>query len=175
MKIFDCFMYFDEEVVLNVRLNTLDKFVDYFVIVESKFTHNGTQRDLKFDYKKFEKFKNKIIYLVYDEQPKVIEIINDNDLEDIKSAKYIFNAGHRENGQRNYIQKGLIDADADDIILISDVDEIPNLLNIDFNLINEKIILFKQDMFYYKFNLHLPNLIWTGTKACRHKHLINPQ
>jgi beta-1,4-mannosyl-glycoprotein beta-1,4-N-acetylglucosaminyltransferase len=175
MKIFDCFMYFDEEVVLNVRLNTLDKFVDYFVIVESKFTHNGTQRDLKFDYKKFEKFKNKIIYLVYDEQPKVIEIINDNDLEDIKSAKYIFNAGHRENGQRNYIQKGLIDADADDIILISDVDEIPNLLNIDFNLINEKIILFRQDMFYYKFNLHLPNLIWTGTKACRHKHLINPQ
>jgi len=168
-------MYFDEEVVLNVRLNTLDKFVDYFVIVESKFTHNGTQRDLKFDYKKFEKFKNKIIYLVYDEQPKVIEIINDNDLEDIKSAKYIFNAGHRENGQRNYIQKGLIDADADDIILISDVDEIPNLLNIDFNLINEKIILFRQDMFYYKFNLHLPNLIWTGTKACRHKHLINPQ
>ena len=175
MKIFDCFMYFDEEVVLNVRLNTLDKFVDYFVIVESKFTHNGTQRDLKFDYKKFEKFKNKIIYLVYDEQPKEIEIINDNDLEDIKSAKYIFNAGHRENGQRNYIQKGLIDADADDIILISDVDEIPNLLNIDFNLINEKIILFRQDMFYYKFNLHLPNLIWTGTKACRHKHLINPQ
>ena len=175
MKIFDCFMYFDEEVVLNVRLNTLDKFVDYFVIVESKFTHNGTQRDLKFDYKKFEKFKNKIIYLVYDEQPKEIEIINDNDLEDIKSAKYIFNAGHRENGQRNYIQKGLINADADDIILISDVDEIPNLLNIDFNLINEKIILFRQDMFYYKFNLHLPNLIWTGTKACRHKHLINPQ
>ena len=175
MKIFDCFMYFDEEVVLNVRLNTLDKFVDYFVIVESKFTHNGTQRDLKFDHKKFEKFKNKIIYLVYDEQPKEIEIINDNDLEDIKSAKYIFNAGHRENGQRNYIQKGLINADADDIILISDVDEIPNLLNIDFNLINEKIILFRQDMFYYKFNLHLPNLIWTGTKACRHKHLINPQ
>ena len=175
MKIFDCFMYFDEEVVLNVRLNTLDKFVDYFVIVESKFTHNGTQRNLKFDHKKFEKFKNKIIYLVYDEQPKEIKIINDNDLEDIKSAKYIFNAGHRENGQRNYIQKGLIDADADDIILISDVDEIPNLLNINFNLINEKIILFRQDMFYYKFDLYLPNLIWTGTKGCKKKHLINPQ
>ena len=175
MKIFDCFMYFDEEVVLNVRLNTLDKFVDYFVIVESKFTHNGTQRDLKFDHKKFEKFKNKIIYLVYDEQPKEIKIINDNDLDDIRSAKHIFNAGYRENGQRNYIQKGLIDADADDIILISDVDEIPNLLNIDFNLINEKIILFRQDMFYYKFDLYLPNLIWTGTKGCKKKHLINPQ
>ena len=63
-------MYFDEEVVVDVRLNTLDKFVDYFVIVESKFTHKGDPRDLKFNHKKFEKFKNKIIYLVYDEHPK---------------------------------------------------------------------------------------------------------
>ena len=57
MKIYDCFMYFDEEVVLNVRLNTLDPFVDYFVIVESRFTHKGIARDLKFDLKKFERFK----------------------------------------------------------------------------------------------------------------------
>ncbi len=61
MKIFDCFMYFDEEVVLNVRLNTLDKFVDYFVIVESRFTHKGDPRELKFDHKKFQKFKDKIV------------------------------------------------------------------------------------------------------------------
>ena len=53
MKIFDCFMYFDEEVVLDVRLNTLDQFVDYFVIVESKFTHRGDKRELKFNHKKF--------------------------------------------------------------------------------------------------------------------------
>ena len=70
MKIFDCFMYFDEEVVLNVRLNVLDQFVDYFVIVESKFTHRGDQRNLRFDIKKFKKFENKIIYLIYEEQPK---------------------------------------------------------------------------------------------------------
>ena len=175
MKIFDCFMYFDEEVVLDVRLNTLNKLVDYFVIVESKFTHKGDERKLKFNHKKFEKFKDKIIYLVYEEQPSKIEIINDEDNENEKSRKYIFNAAYRENGQRNYIEKGIINAKKNDIILISDVDEIPNITDIDFYKIKEKIILFKQDMFYYKFNLKMPNLKWTGSKACKKKYLINPQ
>tara|TARA_B110000438_G_scaffold294480_1_gene335956 strand:+ start:467 stop:1336 length:870 start_codon:yes stop_codon:yes gene_type:complete len=168
-------MYFDEEVVLDVRLNTLNEFVDYFVIVESKFTHKGEQRELKFNPKKFEKFKDKIIHLIYDEQPQEIEIINNKDNENEKSRKYIFNAAYRENGQRNYIEKGLTHADENDIILISDVDEIPNLVDLNFKEINEKIILFRQDMFYYKFNLHLPNLIWTGTKGCKKKNLLNPQ
>ena len=44
MKIFDCFMYFDEEIILDLRLNILDKYVDYFVIVESIFTHRGDKR-----------------------------------------------------------------------------------------------------------------------------------
>jgi beta-1,4-mannosyl-glycoprotein beta-1,4-N-acetylglucosaminyltransferase len=175
MKIYDCFMYFDEEVVLDVRLNTLNQFVDYFVIVESKFTHKGDQRDLKFNHKKFEKFKDKIIYLVLENQPKEIQTIDEGDNNAQKSIKYILNAGYRENAQRNYIKNGLLDAKENDIILISDVDEIPNLQNINFNEINKKIILFKQNMFYYKFNLHLPNLIWTGTKACKKKDLINPQ
>ena len=69
----------------------------------------------------------------------------------------------------------MVKAKDNDIILISDVDEIPDLFNVDFNKISKKIILFKQDMFYYKFNLHLPNLIWTGTKGCKKKYLINPQ
>ena len=56
MKIFDCFMYFNEDVVLDLRLNMLDKYVDYFVIVESSFTHKGDERELQFDIKKFEKF-----------------------------------------------------------------------------------------------------------------------
>ncbi len=175
MKIFDCFMYFDEEIVLEVRLNTLDKFVDYFVIVESKFTHKGDERELKFNHKKFEKFKDKIIYLVYEEQSPKIEIVKEEDNENEKSRKYIINASYRENGQRNYIEKGLSNAKKDDIILISDVDEIPNITEIDFNKINEKIILFKQNMFYYKFNLKMPNLKWTGSKACKKKYLINPQ
>ena len=175
MKIFDCFMYFDEEIVLDTRLNTLDEFVDYFVIVESKFTHKGDRRDLKFNMSKFEKFKDKIIYLIYDNQPKEIEIIKSEDSANEKSRKYIFNAAYRENGQRNHIEKGLVDAKEEDIILVSDVDEIPNLSGINFSKINEKIVLFKQDMFYYKFNLYLPNLIWTGTKACKKKNLISPQ
>ena len=175
MKIFDCFMYFDEEVVLDVRLNTLDQFVDYFVIVESKFTHRGDKRQLKFNHEKFKKFKDKIIYLIYEERSGNIETVNDKDGEAVNSGKYILNAALRENGQRNYIQRGLKKADDDDIILISDVDEIPNLFKINFNQFNQKIILFKQDMFYYKFNLYIPNLKWTGTKACKKKDLINPQ
>ena len=175
MKIFDCFMYFDEEVVLDVRLNTLDKYVDYFVIVESSFTHKGDNKNLMFNHNKFEKFKNKIIYLVYDKQPKGIEVVNENDSEGEKSRKYILNAALRENGQRNFIQNGLNKAEDNDIILISDVDEIPNLSEVNFNNISEKIIMFHQDMFYYKFDLKIPNLLWTGTKGCRKKYLLSPQ
>jgi len=175
MKIFDCFMYFDEEVVLDVRLNTLDKYVDYFVIVESSFTHKGDNKNLMFNHNKFEKFKNKIIYLVYDKQPKGIEVVNENDSEGEKSRKHILNAVLRENGQRNFIQNGLNKAEDNDIILISDVDEIPNLSEVNFNNISEKIIMFHQDMFYYKFDLKIPNLLWTGTKGCRKKYLLSPQ
>lgn len=175
MKIFDCFMYFDEEVVLDVRLNTLDKYVDYFVIVESSFTHKGDNKNLMFNHNKFEKFKNKIIYLVYNKQPKGIEAVNENDSENEKSRKYILNAALRENGQRNFIQNGLNKAENNDIILISDVDEIPNLSEVNFNNISEKIIMFHQDMFYYKFDLKIPNLLWTGTRGCRKKYLLSPQ
>jgi len=175
MKIFDCFMYFDEEVVLDLRLNVLNEYVDYFVIVESIFTHKGDRRKLQFNHKKFKKFQDKIIYLTYDEEPKNIEKILLNENEEEKSRKYIQNASLRENGQRNFISNGLSEAQSDDIILISDVDEIPNLENLNFSKINQKIILFKQDMFYYKFNLKLPSLTWTGTKACKKKHLKTPQ
>ena len=175
MKIYDCFMYFDEEVVADVRLHTLNEFVDYFVIVESKFTHKGEPRKLKFDHKKFEKFKEKIIYIIDEKVYPQTQKIQTEDSEAAKSIKLIFNATYRENGQRNLLLKGLKEANDEDLILISDVDEIPKLTGLNFKNINEKIILFKQDMFYYKFNLWLPNLIWTGTKACRKKNLINPQ
>ena len=175
MKIYDCFMYFDEDIVVDVRLNTLNQFVDYFVIVESRFTHKGESRQLNFNHKKFEKFKDKIIYIVDEEIYSLTEKIKIDDSEDEKSRKAIFNAAYRENGQRNLISKGLEGANKEDFIMISDVDEIPKLSGLNFNTLKEKIILFKQDMFYYKFNLKLPNLIWTGTKACRKKNLINPQ
>ena len=175
MKIFDCFMYFNEDVVLDLRLNMLDKYVDYFVIVESSFTHKGDKRELQFDNKKFKKFKNKIIYLVYDKRPNNIKEIFNDEHEDDKSRKYIFNSILRENGQRNFILNGLEDANEEDLILISDVDEIPNLEKLEIGNINQKIIMFKQEMFYYKFNLKLPNFNWTGTKACKKKYLKSPQ
>ena len=175
MKIYDCFMYFDEEVVVNVRLHTLNEFVDYFVIVESRFTHKGDPRELKFDHKKFQKFRDKIIYIIDEEAYPQTHEIRTEDSENDRSTKLIFNAAYRENGQRNLIAKGLKEANDEDLILISDVDEIPKLSGLNFKSIKEKIILFKQDMFYYKFNLQLPDLIWTGTKACKKKNLISPQ
>jgi len=175
MKIFDCFMYFDEEILLDLRMNILDKYVDYFVIVESTFTHKGEERKLHFNHKRFKKFENKIIYLVYDEKPKDIKEILKNDIEPDISNKFIINALLRENGQRNFIINGLKDADDDDYILVSDVDEIPNLEEVNFSKINQKILLFRQDMFYYKFNLNLPNFSWTGTKGCKKRNFISPQ
>ena len=175
MKIYDCFMYFDEELVVNVRLHTLNEFVDYFVIVESRFTHKGDPRELKFDHKKFQKFRDKIIYIIDEEAYPQTHEIRTEDSENDRSTKLIFNAAYRENGQRNLIAKGLKEANDEDLILISDVDEIPKLSGLNFKSIKEKIILFKQDMFYYKFNLLLPDLIWTGTKACKKKNLISPQ
>ena len=168
-------MYFDEEVVLDLRLNTLDRYVDYFVIVESTFTHRGDRRNLKFDHKKFEKFKDKIIYLTFDKEPDGIEAVYENDNEGEKSRKYILNAAKRENGQRDYIVNGLQKASSEDLILISDVDEIPNLEEINLDDLKEKILMFQQDMFYYKFDLKLPNMVWSGTKGCRKKDLLSPQ
>tara|TARA_B110001452_G_scaffold2888_1_gene2559 strand:+ start:415 stop:1284 length:870 start_codon:yes stop_codon:yes gene_type:complete len=168
-------MYFDEEIVLDLRLNTLNEYVDYFIIVESSFTHKGDKRKLKFNHNKFSKFKDKIIYLIYDKEPGGIEIIKENESEDEKSRKYIFNAIYRENGQRNFISEGLGQANDDDFILISDVDEIPNLKEANLKNLKDKLIFFNQEMFYYKFNLKLPNNNWTGTRSCKKKYLQSPQ
>ena len=175
MKIFDCFMYFDEEVILDLRLNILNQYIDYFIIVESSYTHKGDKRNLKFDIKKFDRFKEKIIYLTYDEIPRGIEEVFEKDSENEKSRKLILNAAHRENEQRNYISKGLKNANDEDLILISDVDEIPNLQSLNLKEIKSEILLFKQDMFYYKLNLKMPDMIWSGTKGCKKKNFKNPQ
>ena len=68
--------------------------------------------------------------------------------------------------------KGLKDCDHNDIILISDVDEIPNLYNVNLKNIKNKIILFDQDIFYYKLYRYFPNFVWFGPKACKKKYLI---
>ena len=175
MKIFDCFMFYDEELILDIRMNILNNFVDYFVIVESKYFHNGKERELKFDINKYPKFKEKIIYIIQNKQPTGLKLVNQSDTEGEKSFKMIFNAHLREHYQRNQIQNALKSSSDNDIILISDVDEIPNLENINIKDIKNKIILFEQKIFYYKLNRHLPNFIWFGTKACKKKDLISPQ
>ena len=169
MKIFDCFMFYDEELLLDIRLNILDKYVDFFIIVESEYFHNGKKRQLKFDICKFKKFQKKIIYVVQKNEPGGIIKLHDKDDRETRSYKIIFNAYLRENDQRNHISNGLINANHDDLILISDVDEIPNFDSINLSKINNQIIIFEQVIFYYKFNRHLPNFKWHGTKACKKK------
>ena len=128
MKIFDCFMFFDEDQVLDLRLNVLNEYVDYFVIVESIYNHRGEKRNLLFNSNKYKYFRDKIIYLIYDKIPNSIKEIEKKDSKTTQDYKYIMNALYRENSQRKFILEGLKDADQNDIILISDVDEIPNLL-----------------------------------------------
>ena len=69
MAIYDCFLYFDEDLVLDLRLNILNNIVDKFVIVESRIDHAGNKKKLNFDINKFKNFKNKITYLVADDLP----------------------------------------------------------------------------------------------------------
>ena len=175
MKIYDCFMFFDEEMLLDLRLNVLDKYVDKFVITEATYMHSGTPKKLIFDIKKFSKFKDKIIYIVVDKEPNDLLNISENESIDTIDRKKTINASKRELYQINKTQDGLVDASPDDIIITSDVDEIPNLEKINFEQINQKLIFFKQKMFYYKLNLLYELMPWYGSKACKKKYFKSPE
>ena len=62
--IYDCFSYWDEDLLLDLRLNILNNYVDYFVISESTKTHQGREKEINFDIKKFSKFKHKIKFIL---------------------------------------------------------------------------------------------------------------
>ena len=175
MKIFDCFMYFDEDIVLDVRLNYLDKYIDQFIIIESEYNHKGEKRTPLFDINKFKRFENKIKYILTNDIPPGIENLKVDDNKSEIYRKSIFNAWKRENLQRNHISEGLSDAQEEDWVIISDLDEIPNLSEIKLKNINDNFVFFKQDMMYYKFNLRLENYTWIGSKACKMKNLESPQ
>jgi len=168
-------MYFDEDLVLDVRLNLLNDFVDKFVIIESSYDHKGEKRKPLFDIKKFKKFENKIEYILKKDQPNNLEKILSDENQKEHYRKSIFNASKRESSQRNFILNGLKEAQPNDWVIISDLDEIPNLEKINFKNVNNKLIFFEQDMMYYKFNLKLENFTWIGSRACKFKHLISPQ
>ena len=175
MDIYDCFMFFDEDLLLDIRLNSLDKYVKKFVISEATYTHNGAKKKLNFNIKNFSKFKDKIIYIPLEKEPPNILEINKTDTEEEKGKKLILNGMARDYFQRENLQNGLTKADNEDLILISDLDEIPDLKSLDFTKIKNNIVIFEQKMFYYKLNLLYENSFWYGTKACKKKYLVSPQ
>ena len=175
MNIYDCFMYFDEDLLLDLRLNSLNKFVKKFVITEATYTHNGNKKELKFDINKFQKFKDKIIYLVVNDQPNNIFDLIEGESKEKRGEKLILNGMARDYFQRENLKRGLVDIDDEDLVLISDLDEIPNFQELNFTKIKNNILIFEQKMFYYKLNLFYSNFTWLGTKATKYKNFISPQ
>jgi beta-1,4-mannosyl-glycoprotein beta-1,4-N-acetylglucosaminyltransferase len=175
MLIYDCITYFDEEVLLNFRLNLLDKYVDKFVIVECQYTHRGIKKNFNLDLKKIKKFKDKITYIKVSGKPSNLKIIKASDTQNDINTKHILNGYIWDHFQRNKIVEGLKNCDPNDIIMISDLDEIPNLKNVNFSRIKEKLIFFRQRILFYKFNLLYKDRFWFGTRACKKKNLISPQ
>jgi beta-1,4-mannosyl-glycoprotein beta-1,4-N-acetylglucosaminyltransferase len=163
MKIYDCITYLNEDLILDLRFNILNKYVDYFVIVESNKTHSGESKKKNFNINKFLKFKKKIIYFFVRKMP---------------STK---NRWILENFQRNYIKMALkeINIKKSDYIIISDADEIPNLENIKKIKFEPKnIYAFEQTTFYYKINLLNPkDTPWYGSRLIAYKKLndLTPQ
>ncbi len=131
-------MYFDEDLMLDLRLNILDKYVKKFIITESTYLHSGKKKKLNFDINNFQKFKDKIIYIVVDKLPNGIEEIYPSDGIEIKNRKILDNSLKRENNQRVQLIKGLTEAHSEDVIFSSDLDEIPNLKKSELIMINEK-------------------------------------
>ena len=166
MKIIDTTTFYKENMMLELRFNMLDQYVDYFVICESKYSHSGNKKKLFFDYKKFNQFKKKIIYLVVENEPDEIVFKKDSHAIHERSNSIV-----RISHQRDYIRNALENFSSNDFVLHSDNDEIPNLSNLNFQKLNEKILIFKQKLFYFKFNLQLPSVDWFGTKGCRVKDL----
>ena len=93
MAIYDCFQFFNEEHILDIRLNVLNEFVDYFVIVESTSDHQGKEKKLNFDIHNLKKFKDKIIYIVVDDTAEAIK------------KKHMWGESLVEQHQRNSIMK----------------------------------------------------------------------
>ena len=152
-KIYDCITFYDENILTNLRFEILDKFVDFFVICESKYDHKGNSKKINFSLLN-EKFKKKVRHLIIDEK-----FPNNNGWE-------------CEKFQREKIFNGIKDASNDDYIIYSDSDEIPNpnLLK-DFSM-NHKFGIFMQQFFVYKLNIfNHYETPWEGSRICKKKNL----
>ena len=167
MKIFDCTTYYSEDLMLDVRFNVLNEDVYKFIIVESKYSHSGKKKELNFNINNFKKFKDKIIYLVIEKEPENLDysvnLANQSSIKRMNSIKRIEQS-------YNFMMHGIKDATEDDLIVLSDNDEIPNLKSNQFKKSKKDIFIFKQLFFYYKFNLLYDLMPWHGTKACKKKN-----
>ena len=164
MAIYDCFQYFNEDHMLDLRMNILKDDIDYFVISESTKNHQGDNKKLNFNIKNFKKFEHKIIYTVanFEEEKK---------FENHKGGESII-----EQHQRNNILNGLNKANENDLIILSDSDEIPDLKKINQIKKTTHYTAFSQKMFMYKLNLqNLNESNWIGSKICLKKYLTSPQ
>ncbi len=164
MAIYDCFQYFDEDHTVDLRLNVLNKFVDYFVISESTKTHQGKNKKINFDVKNFLKFKNKIIFVIADYK------------QDINFANHTGGESPIEQHQRNSLIEGIKGASSEDLIILSDSDEIPDLKKLSEIKKNKKFVAFSQKMFMYKLNLqNLNESNWIGSKITKKKNIKSMQ
>ena len=159
-------MYFDEDLVLDLRLNVLNDFVDKFVIAEATKDHTGRDKKLNFDIKNFSKFKNKIEYIIVDNLPM-----------NLKSFKKNWPVHHlRDQHQRNALSRGYKNCNDDDLIMISDIDEIPDPIKIKEFQIKNKYACFMQKNFQSKINLlNISDKYWMGTKIIQKKFIRSPQ
>jgi len=166
MKIYDCTTFYSEHMMLDARFHILDKHVEKFIVTEATYSHSGKKKELNFNIDNFPKFKDKIIYLVIDKEPNnLIEEANVTD-----SIKRL-NSIKRIELSYDYMQNAIENIAEDDLVILSDNDEIPNLNSKQFQSCTKNVILFKQLFFYYKFNLHYDLMPWFGSKACKKKSL----
>lgn len=168
MRIFDCTTFYSEHLMLDVRFNILNEKVDKFIVVESLFSHSGKPKKFNFDIKNYQKFKDKINYIIIENEPEGL-IVNQN----LSSAEKRLNSLKRVEQSYDYMAKSLNDAEDNDLIILSDNDEIPNLNSKQFLNSKKNIFIFEQLFFYYKFNLHYDLMNWFGSKACRKKKLMS--
>ena len=173
-KIYDCFLFDHELDMLNLRLHEMDKHVDRFILIESRNSHTGKDKELFFQKNKalFNKFNHKIEHVVIDLPNKVLyepHPLGENDEDNLNKF--------RENYNRNAIKDVLyrILPKDDDIVLISDVDEIWDT-DILYRLKNNQVSFktFKtilQRWHYWSFKWDFEDMYWPGAAFCRWSYL----